>query len=142
MHGSFLLDKLLFLLLNFSFSIINFFHFIPFIQQDQIRIYHSLSTGKLYADHKVTEEFGLTKEKVRYQSHIIFRLMHHLFHIHHHGEIIIRRKAACTFFIHRSTHPVHLHSPLHLYKRKDFVHQVPATMPPYKNRHTCEVQIP
>ena len=97
MHGSFLLDKLLFLLLNFSFSIINFFHFIPFIQQDQIRIYHSLSTGKLYADHKVTEEFGLTKEKVRYQSHIIFRLMHHLFHIHVRGNIanICCRETLC-----------------------------------------------
>ena len=45
----------------------------------------------------------MTEEKIRNQPHISFRLAHHLFHIHHHGKVIIRRKTAYTFLVHRSS---------------------------------------
>ena len=50
----------------------------------------------------VAEEIGMTEEEIRNQPHISFRLVHHLFHIHHHGKIIIRGKTAYTFLVYRS----------------------------------------
>ena len=44
----------------------------------------------------------MTKEEIRNQPHISLRLVHHLFHIHHHGKVIIRGKTAYTFLVYRS----------------------------------------